>query len=67
MRLRRRTAGLWTASAGSALQLVGLSWDSLQHHLDPSLVEKEDVFSLLNPKTALRAWWRRKHVILEKT
>jgi hypothetical protein len=41
------------ASAGSAMQLVGLSWDSIQHHLDPSLVEREDVFSLANPSHLL--------------
>ena len=27
--------GLWLASIGTALQLVGLSWDALLHHFDP--------------------------------
>ena len=47
--IRQTSFGLWLASLGVALQLIGLSWDSLQHHLDPGLATREDVFSLTNP------------------
>src|SRR6478672_8793351 len=41
--------GLGLASGGTALQLVGLSWDALLHHFDPELAAREEVVSLVNP------------------
>jgi hypothetical protein len=40
--------GLWLASLGMMLQLVGLSWDAVQHYLDPGLAARESVFTLTN-------------------
>jgi hypothetical protein len=45
--------GLWLAALGTALQLIGLSWDALLHHFDPTLAEREDVVSLTNPSHLL--------------
>ena len=47
--------GAWVAFAGLCLQLVGIIWDTLLHHHDPSLAERESVLSLGNPGHALIA------------
>ena len=46
---RGSSFGLWLASVGAGLQLVGLSWDAVQHHLDPDLAAREGAFSSANP------------------
>jgi hypothetical protein len=51
--LKKASYGYWTAFAGLGLQLVGVIWDALQHHLDPSLTAREGVFSLTNPSHLL--------------
>jgi hypothetical protein len=51
--LRKAGYGYWTAFLGLALQLVGVTWDALQHHLDPELAARESVLSLTNPSHLL--------------
>jgi hypothetical protein len=51
----RLRAGAWAAFAGLCLQLVGLIWDTLLHHNDPGLAERENVVSLTNPSHLLMA------------
>ncbi len=46
---RPERAGAWTAFAGLSVQLVGIVWDTLLHHHDPGLAERESVVSLGNP------------------
>ena len=50
---RASGCGLGLASIGTALQLVGLSWDALLHHFDPDLAAREEVVSLANPSHLL--------------
>ena len=45
--------GLWIATIGAGLQMVGLAWDAVMHALDPTLVEREDVFTIANPSHLL--------------
>ena len=52
---RRLRGGAWLALAGLCLQLVGIGWDTLQHHNDPDLALRESVFSLTNPSHLLLA------------
>src|SRR5438552_4074638 len=50
LNLEARTGqGIWVAGTGAAMQLVGLSWDAVLHKLDPTLAEREGVFSITNP------------------
>jgi hypothetical protein len=51
----RLRAGAWAAFAGLSLQLVGITWDTLMHHRDPGLAERESVVSLTNPSHLLMA------------
>lgn len=46
---------IWAAFAGLCMQLVGIIWDTLLHHNDPGLAERENVVSLTNPSHALIA------------
>jgi hypothetical protein len=50
---RASGCGLGLASIGTALQLVGLSWDALLHHFDSELAAREEVVSLGNPSHLL--------------
>ena len=45
----RAATSMWLACVGAALQLIGLSWDAVVHWLDPTLTERESVFTLINP------------------
>ncbi|HEY1359664.1 MAG TPA: hypothetical protein VGF21_15275 [Thermoleophilaceae bacterium] len=47
--------GAWTAFAGLCVQFVGIIWDTLLHHHDPGLAERESVLSLGNPGHVLIA------------
>jgi hypothetical protein len=51
----RLSAGAWTTFVGLCLQLVGVTWDTLMHHRDPGLAERESVVSLTNPSHLLMA------------
>jgi hypothetical protein len=51
----RLRAGAWIAFGGLCVQLVGIIWDTLLHHHDPSLAQRESVLSLGNPGHALIA------------
>lgn len=51
--LKKASYGYGTAFAGLVLQFVGVIWDTLQRHLDPSLAAREGVFSLTNPSHLL--------------
>ena len=51
----RLRGGAWVALAGLCLQLMGIGWDTLQHHNDPGLALRESVFSLTNPSHLLMA------------
>jgi hypothetical protein len=41
--------GAWIGFAGLCVQLVGIIWDTLLHHHDPTLAERESVVGLANP------------------
>jgi hypothetical protein len=55
IQLARLRGAAWTAFAGLCLQLLGIGWDTLQHHSDPDLALRESVFSLTNPSHLLLA------------
>jgi hypothetical protein len=46
---RLRAWAPWVTIAGVAILLVGLAWDAILHSVDPTLAEREGVFSLSNP------------------
>jgi hypothetical protein len=52
---RRLSIGAWAGLAGLCMQLLGIGWDTLQHHNDPDLAMRESVFSLTNPSHLLLA------------
>ncbi len=46
---RMRAWAPWVTMAGVVLLLVGLAWDAVLHSLDPTLAEREGIFTLSNP------------------
>lgn len=39
----------WVTAGGVVILLLGLAWDAVLHSADPSLAEREGIFSLSNP------------------
>ena len=48
-------AAPWISTVGVIALLVGLGWDAILHRIDPTLAEREGVFSLTNPGHVLFA------------